>query len=160
MQFISSGSSDISDLLKVIDPDNLPKEYGGELDYMPPTKKPFDDIMTQLKPIPKKNYIEEGICRSDKFQKVINVNENSEGYGKYLEYEFKTTPDDIIFSVTFQPQGSSQKPEKFYECEKFNSHEIPVFGRIFLNKVGNYNLCWTNDSFIRSKKLFYSTKIF
>jgi len=157
MQFISSGSTDLStELLKLIGPDNLPKEYGGELDYMPPQKQAYDVIMEQLKALPTKKYIDENIPRSDKFEKVISVNEKSEFFEKSLEYEFKTS-DEILFSVFFI--SSNSKQEVIYESEKFNSNEIPTFGRFLLNRVGSYTLCWSNDSWTRSKTLSYSTKI-
>jgi len=64
MKFISSGSSDLTkELTTVIHPDYLPKIYGGNLDYSPPPKSTYDDIMSQVKAIPKKEYVVETVPR-------------------------------------------------------------------------------------------------
>jgi hypothetical protein len=51
---LASGSSDLTkELTTVIHPDYLPKMYGGNLDYSPPARSTYDEILAQVKAIPK-----------------------------------------------------------------------------------------------------------
>jgi hypothetical protein len=45
------------ELSTVIHPDYLPKMYGGNLEYTLPPKRTYDEIMAELKTIPKVLFI-------------------------------------------------------------------------------------------------------
>lgn len=157
MKFISSGSSDLTkELTTVIHPDNLPKIYGGNLDYSPPARSSYDDIIAQVKAIPKKEFVTETVSRSSKLTKDFVVGEGSDQLGKSVHYEFKTDDYEIRYEVTYEANGA--KPVSIIEMSEVNSHQIPVFGRWKLDKPGKYSITFDNNSWVREKTLHYTLK--
>jgi len=159
MKFISSGSSDMTkELTKAIHPDLLPKIYGGNLDYSPPAKCSYEEIIAEAKSLPKKDYaVTETVPRSGKLSKDFVVENGSDLLGKAVHYDFKTDDYDIRLEVTYEATGS--KPVYLIDNHEVNSHQIPSFGRWKMDKPGKYTITWDNtSSWTRSKTVHYNLK--
>jgi len=155
MKFISSGDKEMTtELTKLIHPDYLPKVYGGNLDYSPPKRCSYEEIMSQLKCIPKKEYLLQTIKNGDKFVKDFTVTAGDNLIDTWIHYNFKTQDHNVKFYVTFQ--GKEAKPVSIIDEAEYNSHQIPVFGRFKIDQPGKYSLVWDNTaSWFNSKNLSY-----
>jgi hypothetical protein len=158
MKFISSGASDLtSQLTQVIHPDFLPKMYGGNLDYSPPKRSTYDDILAEVKQIPKKEYVIETVKNGGKFTKEFTVAQGDQLFGTCVHYEFKTIDYGVKFYVQYV--GKDGKAVHIIDDGELNTHQIPSFGRFMMDKPGKYIVCWDNSSsWVTSKTLHYTIK--
>jgi len=76
--------------------------------------------------------------------------------GAALTWEFSSQPKDIVFSVTFQENVSSESEIVVSPC-KCDSHKQTVHGELCANKPGVYTLVFDNTySRLTSKQVTYS----
>jgi len=153
-QFISSGSDYSSILQKIVPLDHLPKVYSGELVYDLPKAIPLPELKLELSKIEKKQYSVDRVPRSGILEKEIRI----ETANIVLHYEFKTVDYDIGFGIVYKETGKNI--QHILEVQRYNSHIIPVFGRITVQKVGSIVLQWDNTfSWMTEKELHYTYNV-
>ncbi|XP_071790017.1 SEC14-like protein 2 [Asterias amurensis] len=157
-----------SKLLEFINPDQLPKHYGGTAVH-DGDPKCSAKIRSGGK-VPKSYYLKEQHLSGSSNLKKVTV-----GYGAKLElpfevtepssglrWEFQTEKDDIGFGVyrkETSPDGKSKLVE-VVATSRFSCHMVPESGVMECDQVGTYVAVFDNSfSWVKSKKLHYSVDI-
>jgi len=153
-QFVEAGYDHAAVLSRAISPDNLPKKYGGNMDYDLPARKELDVLKAELGKITPKTFNSAVVPRSGEFELSFQLDA-----GTVFYYEFKTEDYDVGFGIKYQ-KVKGHPPEQFYEIKRYESNSIPVWGKIHVEKPGVYTLIWDNSySWTRSKDLLYITSV-
>uniref|UniRef100_A0A6B2L6M4 CRAL-TRIO domain-containing protein n=1 Tax=Arcella intermedia TaxID=1963864 RepID=A0A6B2L6M4_9EUKA len=140
------GSNYQEELKKVIPPDSLPKEYGGELDYLPKGGGSIKELLHQHNPTPKMQKTD--IAYS--FSVTVKVPK-----GAHLGWQFKTKHYDISFSLFFHETEDGERTTVL-EAKREESHKGVIEGVEQANDDGYFTLFWDNSySWTRSKHLKY-----
>ncbi|KAL3267885.1 hypothetical protein HHI36_007025 [Cryptolaemus montrouzieri] len=151
-------------LLENIEPDNLPKHFGGSLtdpDGNPRLttkikqggKIPESYYMKNLQttsPDTEKEYISTTIKKGDKLKLEFDVEES----GTFLRWDFRTEGHDIRFGITVQ--DSEGKKTEAVRHQRVAAHQIDESGVLACQAPSKYIVTFDNSySLLRSKKLQY-----
>eukprot|EP01126_Amoeba_proteus_P042686 TRINITY_DN464_c0_g1_i22.p1 TRINITY_DN464_c0_g1~~TRINITY_DN464_c0_g1_i22.p1 ORF type:complete len:296 (+),score=65.81 TRINITY_DN464_c0_g1_i22:873-1760(+) len=135
-------------LLKIVSPENLPKRYGGDLDWDLP---PGGDVKKlSLPKTEKKRWIKTHIPRGGNYEKALRVEK-----GHTISWEFKTERYDIGFAVFFRESPDSTR-EVAVEYSRIESDLSEVYGAHVVDKPAEFILFWDNSySWVNGKDLKY-----
>jgi len=137
-----------TNLKKIIPPEHLLKEYGGESDGRPSGGGTMDKYTHHL-PKPFKVVVP---AWKD-FEKEIQVTKE----GTVIGWEFKTKNKDIKFGVFLKSTQGKTKDSPIVPMTRYSSHKQIVAGFHTVENVGTYLLRWDNTySNLYSKTVEYS----
>jgi len=145
------------EIFAIIDPEYVPKEFGGTCEWELPKGGPIPDYNLKF-PVDDRDWQKVTVPRSDKFCVSIEFSEPLENSGTKpsIAWEFKTGDYDIEFSVIYSDSPTSTTTTDLIPKNKVSSYITAVIGKIEVEKPGLYQLTWDNTySWTRSKKLEY-----
>jgi len=137
------GTNFKDELRKVIPPESLPIEYGGELDYRPSGGGSIKEVKGAMTKLFRQEV-------STHYSVTLFVNE-----GSNIGWQFRTKHYDIAFGVLYSPSEGGEK-ETIHEVKREDSHKSLIEGLKRVEKKGYYTLSWDNSySWSRAKFLKY-----
>ncbi|XP_036624869.1 SEC14-like protein 2 isoform X2 [Trichosurus vulpecula] len=157
------------DLLKFINPDQLPVEYGGTL--IDPDGNP--KYLTKIKyggVVPKKYYLQNQMKMQ--YEHTVSVHRRSSHQveteilfpGCILRWQFMLDGLDIGVGIYLKTKmGEHQRAKDMIEVlpnQKYNSHLVPEDGTLTCTEPGVYVLRFDNTySLVHSKKVSYTVEV-
>ncbi|KAK9889781.1 hypothetical protein WA026_007158 [Henosepilachna vigintioctopunctata] len=151
-------------LLEYVDPDNLPKYYGGNLtdpDGNPKLttkirqggkvpKSYYKKNLQTTDPDSEHEYTSVSIKKGDKIKIEFDVEEN----GSFLKWDFRTEGHDIRFGVTVRDPDGKESPA--IRHQRVAAHQMDESGVLACQAPAKYIVTFDNSySLLRSKKLHY-----
>ncbi|XP_033111577.1 SEC14-like protein 2 [Anneissia japonica] len=160
-------SNQLYKLLEYIDPDQLPKVYGGtrtDSDGCPDCK---EEICWGGK-VPSSYYLNQEIRDNNNFDEV-SVGSKSSHHIKLdvtqensiIRWEFHSD-EPILFGIYKKNKAGKEKEKELKVIQtkaKYNSQEVPESGAITCIEVGTYVLKFENTNIVQSKKLMYQVDV-
>uniref|UniRef100_A0ACB8FYP1 Uncharacterized protein n=1 Tax=Sphaerodactylus townsendi TaxID=933632 RepID=A0ACB8FYP1_9SAUR len=156
-------------LLKHIDPDQLPVEYGGTL--TDPDGNP--KCRTKLNyggEVPKKYYVTDQL--KQQYEHAVMVNRGSSHQVEYeilfpncvLRWQFMSDGSDIGFGIYLKTKAGARQHAgemtEVYPNQRYNAHLVPEDGSLTCTDAGVYVLRFDNTySYIHSKKISYTVEV-
>lgn len=160
------GSNWKSELLKVVDADQLPVHWGGN------ATDPDGDPCCKSKivmggTVDPKFYFAEGIDHSMFTRATIGRRSalklpfQVDSSRSLLRWQFFTEGSDIKFGISFRSQNHSESPEELLvPAARLNSHMVPEDGSLTCEKAGIYTVTFDNSySWFHGKKLLYQVDV-
>ncbi|XP_076062028.1 SEC14-like protein 2 [Oratosquilla oratoria] len=157
------------ELLKDIDPEELPQHWGGSRTDPDGNGKCPSQICLGGE-VPKSYYLK---CKSssktsinDKFTSVLLEKGCTKDFefdvtqaGSQLRWKFYTEDFDISFGVSRQCAGQ-EEPEVVVPFQRVNSQLVTEEGCLYCTEPGKYIITFDNQySYMRSKTLFYNIEV-
>jgi len=157
---VFSDDSYKADLLKEIDADQLPPEYGGTGKSQLPVVKEIDWAAIDAKKVEEAGQrmklleAEVPAGESRVIEKKVDAKDVSTESPVTLEIFFKTSNKDIKFSIEYQVLGGGK--EVMIEPETFQSQTVPVLREVTINQPGTLRFVFDNTySYFTPKYLTY-----
>jgi len=147
LELIYAGQDISQELVKVIDPTQLPACYGGTLDRSIPQGGPIGAIPVQLSSKSTRGYVE--VPRSGTWEEVYKFNE-----GDIISWEFRTQTYDIAFSVYLM---NGDEKQEVVPSQRYEAFKRVVTGSYAVETTGEYHFCWDNTySWTRGKQVEFN----
>ncbi|XP_071849345.1 SEC14-like protein 2 [Apostichopus japonicus] len=157
------GSNWQKSVTKYIDPDILPKHWGGNrVDENGNPKCP--EIVRLGGKVPESYYVKDHLKSDESLTKLV-IGKSSHKELKYqvvvpksaIRYQFKTDEGEISFGITYVQKGKD--PVIILPVQKVQSHITSVDGEIATEEMGSYVIRFDNSAMLKSKTLSYLIEI-
>ncbi|XP_071944525.1 SEC14-like protein 2 isoform X2 [Antedon mediterranea] len=160
-------SNQLQVLLEYIDPDQLPKAYGGTRTDSNGCPQCKDEICWGGK-VPRSYYVNKELQEIENLQKV-SIPSKSSHYVKLeiteensvISWDFNSD-EAIIFGI-FKKNKAEKEKEKDLKIiqskAKYNSNQVPESGKIVCIQVGLYVLTFENTNILQSKSVRYNVEV-
>jgi len=153
LTFFGIGEDYNTPLFKVVAPEFVPKKYGGELDWAPPSGGDIKKLGLEIPKLEKRKWITAHVPRGGFHEQELKIEEDS--VGGTLVWEFKTSKYDVGFSVLHAPKSDVERKE-VVEYLRVDSDLSEVHGVYVIAETGLHVLRWDNSySWVNGKDLKY-----